>query len=154
MSRGFIATLGGIALTNSPQRLAEIPTNMDSVLLEDRTPLVVKGFQVVPSATNRFKKSDNVIVYTEVYEPLLTSANPPRVGAGYHILERASNKEVFFSQAVSMDDYILKGSPVIPVGLKVAVKDLPSGSYTLLFQAVDGAGNKAPNRTVYFDLTD
>jgi len=147
-------SLGGIALTNAPQRLAEIPTNMDSVLLEDRTPLVVKGFQVVPSATNRFKKSDNVIAYTEVYEPLLTSANPPRVGAGYHILERASNKEVFFSQAVSMDDYILKGSPVIPVGLKVAVKDLPPGSYTLLFQAVDGAGNKAPNRTVYFDLTD
>ena len=147
-------SLGGLALTNVAQRMAEIPTDLDSVLLEDRTPLVVKGFQVVPSATNRFKKSDNVIVYTEVYEPLLTSANPPKVGAGYHILERASNKEVFFSQAISLNDYILKGSPVIPVGLKVAVKDLPAGSYTLVFQAVDGAGNKAPNRMTYFDLTD
>jgi len=147
-------SLGGVALTNSAQRLAEIPTGLDSILLEDRTPLVVKGMQIVPSASNRFKKSDNVIMYTEIYEPLLTSANPPQVGMGYRILERASNKEVFFTGVVKADDYIQKGNAVIPMGLMVMVKDLPVGSYRLMVQAVDGAGSHAPNRTVDFDITD
>jgi hypothetical protein len=34
------------------------------------------------------------------------------------------------------------------------VSDLPAGSYKLLVQAVDGAGSRAPNRTVDFDVTD
>jgi hypothetical protein len=36
----------------------------------------------------------------------------------------------------------------------VKVKDLPSGSYRMVVQAVDEANNHAPNRTVDFDLTD
>src|SRR6202047_5392215 len=90
-------TLGGVALTNSPVRISDIPSGLDSALLEDRTPLVVKGMQVVPSASNRLQRSDNVIMYTEIYEPLLTSATPPRVGFAYHIYERAANKDVMLS---------------------------------------------------------
>src|SRR2546430_3764435 len=71
-------SMGGVALTNSATRISDIPTGLDTALLEDRTPLIVKGLQVVPSATNRFKKTDNVILYTEIYEPGLTSANPDR----------------------------------------------------------------------------
>src|SRR4029077_8547566 len=51
--------LGGIAMRNNHQRVEELATNadFDSVLLEDRTPLVVKGLQVVPAAVNRFKRN-------------------------------------------------------------------------------------------------
>jgi hypothetical protein len=124
------------------------------VLLEDRTPLVVKGFQVVPSASNHFKRSDNVIMYTEIYEPGLTSATPPRVGFAYHIYERASNKEVMFSGLAPADDFIHKGNPVIPGGLKVKVNDLTPGSYRLVVQAVDSANNHAPDRIVDFDIAN
>ena len=147
-------SLGGVALTNSMQRLSDIPTNLDAVLLEDRTPLVVKGLQMIPSGSNRFKKSDNVIVYTEVYEPLLTSANPPLVGFGYHVYERATNKEVRFTGVMRADDFIQKGSPVVPVALRVLVQDLPAGSYRLVMQAVDGAGNNAADRMADFDVAD
>jgi hypothetical protein len=143
-----------VVLTNSAERLTDIPTGLDSQLLEDRTPLVVKGMQMIPSGSNRFKKSDNVIVYTEVYEPLLTSANPPQVGFGYHVYEGATNKEVAFTGVMRADDFIQKGSPVIPVGLRVMVQDLPAGSYRLVMQAVDGAGNHAADRMVDFDVTD
>ena len=148
-------TLGGVALTNSATRVSDIPSGLDSVLLEDRTPLVVQGMQIVPSATNRFKKSDNVIMYTEIYEPLLATAEkPPRVGFAYRIKERATDKEVFFTNVVAADTFIQKGNPVIPAGMLVKVKDLPSGSYRMVVQAVDEANNHAPNRTVDFDLTD
>jgi hypothetical protein len=144
--------LGGVALTASAQRVGDIPTSLDAALLEDRTPLVVQGFQIMPSGTNRFKRDENVIVYSEIYEPLLTSADPPKIGLGYRILDRATKKEVMFTGVVAADAYIHKGNPVVPVGLKVNVKDLTPGAYCLVFQAVDGAGNKAPNRIVDFDV--
>ena len=147
-------SLGGVVLTNSAERLTDIPTGLDSQLLEDRTPLVVMGMQMIPSGSNRFKKGDNVVAYTEVYEPLLTSANPPQVGFGYHLYERATNKEVRFTGVIRADDFIQKGSPVIPVALRVIVQDLPAGSYRLVMQAVDSAGNNAADRTIDFDVTD
>jgi VWFA-related protein len=146
--------LGGVVMTNSMVRISDIPSGLDAVLLEDHTPLVVKGMQVVPSASNRFKRSDNVVLYTEIYEPGLTSEPPPRVGFAYHIYERASNKDVFFSGLAPADDFIHKGNPVIPGGLKVQVKDLAPGSYRLVVQAVDSANHQAPNRSVDFDITD
>jgi hypothetical protein len=147
-------SLGGVALTNSATRISDIPSGLDSLLLEDRTPLVVKGLQVVPSASNRFKRTDNVILYTEIYEPGLTLATPPRVGFAYHIYERASNKDVLFSGLAPADDFVQKGNPVIPSGMKVKVQDLAPGSYRLVVQAVDSANNQAPNRMVDFDITD
>ena len=147
-------SLSGVALTNSAQRLNDIPTGLDSVLLEDRTPLVVKGMQIVPSGSNRFKHTDNVILYTEIYEPLLTSATPPAVAMAYRIFERSTNKQIFFTQIVRADDYIQKGNSVIPIGMKVKVDDLKPGSYRLMMQAVDGANNHAPDRTVDFDIAE
>ena len=151
---GKTLSLGGVAMTNNATRVADTPNGLDSALLEDHTPLIVKGLQVVPSATNRFKKSDNVIMYTEIYEPLLTSDDPPKIAFAYHILERATNKDIMFTGAMPANDFIQKGSPVIPVGLKVNVKDLPAGSYKLLVQAVDSAKHNAPNRVVDFDVID
>jgi VWFA-related protein len=151
---GKSLSLGGIVLTNSATRVSDIPTGLDSVLLEDRTPLVVQGMQVVPSATNRFKRADNVVLYTEIYDPLLATDQPPKVVFAYHVLDRATNKEVFFTGAIAAEQYIQKGSPLIPVGVFVKVKDLPPGGYRLVVQAVDNAKNTAPNRAVDFDVTD
>ena len=147
-------SMGGLVLTNTAQRVGEISNGLDSALLEDRMPLVVKGMQVNPSANNRFKRTDNVILYTEVYEPLLTSENPPKVGVGYHVFERATNKEMYFTGVVPADDFIQKGNPVIPVGLMVKVKELPPGSYRLLMQSVDALRNQAPQRMINFDVTE
>src|SRR4029077_1380385 len=97
--------LSGLALTNNAQRLSAIPTGLDSALLEDRTPLVVKGMQIIPSGTNRFKRTDTVVLYTEIYEPLLTSENPPRIGLGYRIFERDSNKQIFFTGVQAGEEF-------------------------------------------------
>ncbi len=147
-------SLGGVALTSSLQRLDAIPESLDAVLLEDRTPLVVKGMQIIPSGSNRFKHTDNVVLYTEIYEPLLTSANPPLVGMGYAILERAANKQLFATGAQRADEFIQKGNPVIPIGMRVVVQDLKPGSYRLRMQAVDALNNHAPDRFVDFDITE
>lgn len=147
-------SLGSVVLSDSMQRISEESSDVDAQLMEDRTPLVVKGMQINPSGSNRFKKSDNVVVYTEVYEPQLTAATPPQVMAGYAIVERATQKVVMKTPAVSLDNYIHKGSPMIPVALTVKVKDLPAGGYELVMMAADSAGSHAANRVAEFDVTD
>lgn len=147
-------SLGGVVLSNNLQKVNDIPESLDSVLMEDRKPLVVKGMQIFPSGSNRFKHTDNVAVYSEVYEPLLTGENPPPVGMGYTIFERATNAKVFSSGAQRADTYIQKGNPVIPFALKVKVDELKPGSYRLVVQAVDGANNHAPDRFADFDISD
>ena len=144
--------LGSVAMSDSAQRLGDIPTSLDSALLEDRTPLVVKGLQVTPSGTNRFRRDENVILYSEIYEPSLTSADPPKIVLGYRIYQRPGDKEVFFTGPIPAESFIQKGNSIVPVALKVNVKDLAPGPYRLMLQAVDGAGNRAPNRSVDFDL--
>jgi VWFA-related protein len=147
-------TLGGVVLTSNAARVSDIPTGLDSVLLEDRTPLVVEGLEVVPSATNRFKKTDHVIMYTEIYEPLLATDKPPRVGFAYRIMERATNKQLAFTGVVPLDKFIQKGNPVVPAGMVVTLKDLPPGAYRMTVQAVDELHNNANPRNVDFDVTD
>lgn len=149
-------SLGGIVISNDSAKLDDIATSadLDATLLEDRTPLVVKGMQINPVAVNRFKKSDHVVMYSEIYEPLLTTENPPRVVFGYKVFDRNTNKEVSFTGTVPADEFIQKGSPVVPVGLLVKVKDLGPGAYRLLLMAKDGLGRDAPNRSIDFDVSD
>jgi VWFA-related protein len=147
-------TLGGVVLTNNAARVSDMPSGLDSVLLEDRTPLVVQGLEIIPSATNRFKKSDHVIMYTEIYEPLLATDKPPRVGFAYRIMDRATNKELAFTGVQPLDSFIQKGNPVIPAGMAVNLKDIPPGAYRMTVQAVDELHHNATPRTVDFDVTE
>jgi len=147
-------SLGGVVFTNSLQRLSDVPEGLDSIELPERTPLIVKGMQINPSASNRFKTSDNVALYTEVYEPLLTSADPPKVAASYTIVERASGKMIYSTGAAYLDGFIQKGNPKVPVAMSVKVKDLAPGAYRLVMMAADGAGRHATNRVIDFDITE
>jgi VWFA-related protein len=146
-------TLGGVVLSKTIQPVDQIPTDVDAGLLEDRTPMIVKGMQITPAANYAFKQSDIVVIYSQVYEPLLKTDAPPRVVAGYKILD-ASNKQVFFSGPIPLEDYVLKGNAVVPFGFIVKVKDLPPGTYRLVLQAADGAQNQAPNRETQFTVAN
>jgi len=146
-------TLGGVVLSKTIQPVDQIPTDVDASLLEDRTPMIVKGMQITPAASYEFKQTDRVVIYSQVYEPLLKTDAPPRVVAGYKILD-ASNKQVFFSGPIPLEEYIQKGNAVVPFGLMIKVKDLPPGTYRLVLQAADGAQNQAPNRETQFTVAN
>src|SRR5215469_3212747 len=144
-------TLGGVVLSNTIHSVDQIPTDVDASLLEDRMQMVVKGMQITPSANCAFKKTDKVVIYSQVYEPLLATDAPPKVVAGYSIVD-AANKQVFFTGAVPLDDFIQKGNAVVPFGMLVDVKDLPPGNYKLVLQAADGAHNQATSKETAFTL--
>ena len=142
-------SMSGVALSNDMQRIADLSTGLDSELLGDRTPLVVQGIEIVPSDSNRFKKTDNVAVYAEVYAPLLTGPNPPQVGVELMVVDRKTGeKKVDVASRAATQ----AGSAVAPVGLKVPVATLAAGSYRLELRALDSVGNSAKPRTADFEV--
>jgi hypothetical protein len=149
-------SLGSVLVSDSVQRVEEIAksADLDAALLEDQTPLVVKGMEIKPVATNRFKKTDRVVMYSEIYDSQQLGDNPPKLRFGYNLVDRATNQQIMSTGGVAADEFVQKGSPVVPIGLLVKVSDLKPGQYRLILMAADATGRNAPNRTVDFDVTD
>jgi len=148
--RGQEFSISGVALSNDIRRAADMSTGLDSQLLEDRTPLLVHGLQISPSASNHFKKTDTAGIYAEIYEPLLKNPNPPEVAYELIVVERKSGQE-----KAHIGDRAPKGKagdPVIALGLKLPVASLDPGSYRVTLRAVDSVGNSSKTRTADFEV--
>lgn len=116
--------------------------NLDTDLIEDRTPLVTQGMQIIPTGSTRFKTSDTPVVYFEVYEPLLGSADlkePVAVAVQFRVLDKGGVQK--------SDTGLLRipvpeksTNPMVPLGMKVPVASLAPGSYRVVLSAFDSAG--------------
>jgi VWFA-related protein len=147
---GKTFSLSAIALSNKIQPEAGMGGEIEADLLADRTPLLVGGVQVVPSGSNRFKKTDTVALYAQLYAPRLADANPPNIRIAFRVVDLKTGKQVFQAQNIDPASSIQKGNPVVPVGLKVPVSDIPAGNYRLDMQAYDTTGSITKIRTVEF----
>src|SRR5712671_5557659 len=143
-------SISAVALSNRVQRAADVSGDLDGQLLEDRTPLVVQGIQISPSASNHFRKTDTAAVYAEVYEPLLKDANPPDVGYELIVIEVKSGQEKV--HVGSRTPKGKAGDPVIPLGLKLPVASLDPGAYRVQLRAMDSAGNASKTRVADFEV--
>jgi VWFA-related protein len=143
-------SLSGLALSNNFHRSSDLSADLDSELLEDRTPLVAGGVQISPSASNHFNKADTAALYAEVYEPLLKTPNPPEVAYEMIIVERKTGAE-----KAHVGDRTPKpkaGDPVIALGLKLPIASLAPGSYRVELRAVDSVGNSSKTRSTDFEV--
>jgi hypothetical protein len=143
-------SISGVALSNNIRRASDISGDLDGQLLEDRTPLMVQGLQISPSASNHFKKTDTAAIYAEVYEPLLKNPNPPEVAYELTVVELKSGQ-----QKLHIGDRTPKGKagdPVISLGLKLPVASLSSGTYRVELRAVDSVGNSSKTRSADFEV--
>jgi VWFA-related protein len=143
-------SLSGVALSNQVQRVSDLGSGLEAELLADRTPLTVHGIEIVPSGSNRFKKTDQVVLYAQVYDPRMADPNPPPVGVAYRVVDQKTGKVVLSTGAVDASGFIDKGKSVIPLALKVPLKDVPPGTYRIELQAGDTGGAKSQVRAVTF----
>jgi VWFA-related protein len=127
--------LSGIALSNQVRKVSDMGVSLDADLLADRAPLIVRQMELVPSGSNHFKKSDQVALYAQVFEPKLTDEKPPIVQVAYAIVDKKTGKQVFATGAIDTSQFVDKGNPVMPLALKVPVNNLPPGAYRLEFVA-------------------
>jgi len=74
------------------------------------------------------------------------------VGVQLKVLDRKTGQAKIDSGMVTAASFIQKGSPVIPVGLKLPVNTLDPGSYRVELVAIDSAGNHSTTRTADFEM--
>jgi len=144
--------LGGPALSNQIIPASQLTAELSNDLLEERTPLLFQGNQIVPSSDNRFQRDEMVALYVEVYDPLLVDSLPPRVGVLFNIYDQKTNKQVFSSPTNPLDSLVQKGSPLVPVALVIPTKSLQAGQYRVEVLARDSNGQVSPVRKEDFVL--
>ncbi len=87
--------------------VAGLPVDM----IEGETPLIASGKEIVPTGSDRFQSNERAFFYTEVYDPALAGANPPRVSMRFRVLDRASGAVKSDSGAASIAGYVKPGDP-------------------------------------------
>ncbi|HEY2012128.1 MAG TPA: hypothetical protein VGH38_01450 [Bryobacteraceae bacterium] len=90
-------------------------------------------------------------IYLEVYEPLLLDEKPPTVTVELRIWDRQGGAQKADSGGIPVANFVRKGSPVIPVGLKLPLNTLTAGAYRLEMTAMDSLGHQAV-RSTDFDV--
>ncbi len=143
-------SMSAVALSKNVHPVSQMGMTLDATLLEDRTPLVTQGLQLIPSGSNQFKKTDRAALYVEIYAPALAGPNPPKVGVKMTVVDRKTGEKKIDSGGMAAD--AKAGSPLVPLGLKLPVADLAPGSYRLELKAVDSAGNVSQPRTADFEV--
>jgi hypothetical protein len=144
--------MSGLALSSSFRRLGP-DTGIDQELVEGRTPLITGGIQFDPAGAVQFKTTEKVLVYFEVYDPLLENqaTQPVKLGAVLRIVDRSGGAEKMNSGTVEVSNFIRAGNPVAPVGMRVPVETLSAGAYRLEVKALDSAG-RSWTRSADFDV--
>lgn len=144
-------SLSALVLSNDVRSTSDT-TDLDALLLEDRKALVVRGMQVVPSASDHFKKTDRAAVYLEVYAPALLSADPPKFGLELLITDRKSGEKKSDVGVTDTANAIRPGNLVVPFALRLPVDTLGPGSYRLEVRAIDSKGSDTGFRSADFDV--
>lgn len=144
--------LSSLALSNTLTKVSDLDTSLDAQLLEDRKPLIASGFQILPSATNQFKKTDNGVVYLEVYDPLLAGEKPPEVVLEYRIVDTKTGQAKLDVGVNDVTKVAKPGNPVVPIALRLPLDKLEPGSYRVDLRAEDSLKNMTEFHGTEFQL--
>jgi hypothetical protein len=148
-------SMSALAFSKETHKASDLGSGLDAALIEDRTPLIVQGLQVIPAGTNHFKKTDSVVTYLEIYEPLLVLPPDPQkpvaVALQIRVLDAKTGDAKVDSGLFRIPLPEKSGNPVVPHGLKLPVGQLAPGSYRLEVTAVDGIA-KSVTRTGDFQI--
>src|ERR1035437_642289 len=143
--------ISGIAFSKVFNKVSDSDANLDSVLLEGRSPLVAGTFQFTPSGSSRFKAEEKIGIYFELYDPALAGETKPKVAVQIHILDGRTLEMKEDTGNVLLDNFVKAGSPIVPAGLRMPLEKLAPGLYRLELKALDSTGAFAI-RTADFEI--
>jgi VWFA-related protein len=145
-------SMSSITLSNDVHSATEMATGLDAELLEDRKPLIVRGMQIVPSASDHFRKTDNAAIYLELYAPALLAPNPPKIGVEMIVTDRKNGQQKMHIGITDTARDIQPGNPVMPLGLKLNVSALAAGSYRVELRGIDSIGGITSFHSADFEV--
>jgi len=131
-----------VVTKSGPDQQVIFPTHM--------VPLVSKGIEFSPAADSRFKKTDPLVAYFEVYEPLLASQTPPKVQVHLRIVDSKTSVVKDDFEPVDVASYMESGNSTIHISRKIPLDKLAAGFYRLEVQATDSTGQSTVWRSADF----
>jgi len=142
--------MSAIALSKEFHPANDLGSGLDALLIEDRTPLISQGMQVVPAGSNRFKKTDPVAFYMEIYEPLMVTPDPQKptvVAFQLRVLDGKTGEQKEDTGLMRIQTPEKSTLPVIPVAARIPTDPLSSGPYVVELRALDSAGKESKRST-------
>jgi hypothetical protein len=115
-------------------------------------PLISKGAQFVPAGDTRFRKGEPMFAYFEIYEPLLLEQPSSPVQVRLRIANAKTEEIKTDTGPRDVSSFVQPNTPTIRVSEKIAVDQLPPGSYRLDVLASDSAGRSTTWRTAMFKV--
>lgn len=114
-------------------------------------PLVSKGVQFLPFAEAELNQNKPLSIYFEIYEPVREATNA-EIFYRMRITDLKTDTPVMDTEPISAADYVVPGSNVGSVGLKLDTSKLATGFYRLEVQASDSAGHESEWRSAKFKI--
>ena len=137
--------MSAVALSLHRNAVSSVDAGMDTVLTEGRTPLIARNWQFTPTGESRFKSTDQVMLYMELYEPANTSPNPPRLNVRLTIFDTKTG-QAKKDGILEATPYVTAGNPMVAVPMQIPVRDLGPGAYRCEFIAGDALGRSATRK--------
>ena len=97
--------------------------------------------------TNQFDLKQQGLLYFEIYEP---GPKPPVIDLS--IVDRAKGEQRIDSGPMDISQWTRRGSPRIPISMRLPSADLPPGTYTLEVRVTHDEGRDEVVRTADFDV--
>jgi hypothetical protein len=110
-------------------------------------PLVSQGQQFTPASRTRFKSSEHVMAYFEVYQPLSGEQSRTDLKAHVRIVDARTGDQKFEFYPVDARSYERSGSRVLAFAGSLPIAQLPKGEYRVEAQATDSAGRSTVVRS-------
>jgi hypothetical protein len=135
-----ILPTSSVILSNQIQALNEAlySAEKDQKLLAEN-PLVVNKQKLIPSVTRVFKKSQDMFVYVETYEPLATATEPVVANVAFF---RGKTK-AFETEQLVVKDGLDPKTKALPVRFSVPLGKLAPGRYTCQVTLINPAARKS-----------
>jgi VWFA-related protein len=129
-----------VILSNQRQPLSEAlySAEKDQKLLS-ANPLVQDKQKLIPSVTRVFKKSQDLLVYVETYEPLATTTEPVVASVSFY---RGKTK-AFETEMLVVKDGLDAKSKALPVRFSVPLSSLVPGKYMCQVSLLNPGAHKS-----------
>ena len=115
-------------------------------------PLVSQGLQFTPASQTRFKSSQHVMAYFEVYQPVSGEQPGAEVKAHVRIVDVRTGEEGVQFHPTDAKSYERPGSRVLAFAGDLSIAQLPKGEYRVEAQATDSAGRSSAIRSATFTV--
>jgi len=131
-----------------PMKPAESPV----ALPQNYAPLVSDGAEITPTANTLFEKSDPFCYFFQIYEPLWAKQLHSGVEAQLRIMDARTGRVVRQARPIDAARYGRPGSPLIPIGGRLDISNLPAGAYELQARATDSTDANTIWQSVAFSV--